>query len=52
MTERRRNPEEPLGHRGHPTDAEVRRAKKLAVYLERAVRILEAQGFSQGDLTR
>lgn len=37
---------EPRGHRGHPYDHEARRAARLAIYIERATRRLEAQGFS------
>lgn len=44
-----RNPDEPQGHRGHPTEREVRRARKLQPLLARAVHHLEAQGFGYGE---
>ena len=41
--------DEPFGHRGHPTGAEVKRARKIAVYIERAVTRLQGQGFSERE---
>lgn len=41
--------DEPQGHRGHPSEAEVRRARKIAVYLERAIDRLQRQGFSERE---
>jgi hypothetical protein len=38
---------EPFGHRGHPTKHENTTAKRLAVYIERAVRMLNAEGFTE-----
>jgi hypothetical protein len=41
--------EEPFGHRGHPTEAEKRRAAKLAIRVNRAVARLEQQGFKEAE---
>lgn len=41
--------EEPHGHRGHPFDREERAARKLAVYLERAIARLVKEGFSRDE---
>ena len=40
---------EPFGHRGHPTEGEVRQARRLAVYVERAIRRLMANGFDEQE---
>lgn len=41
--------DEPFGHRGHPSEAEMRRAARLAIYLERAIRRLGVQGFTEDE---
>lgn len=46
---RRVNPDEPYGHRGHPTEFETRRAHKIAVYLDRAMVRLERHGFGRDE---
>lgn len=40
---------EPFGHRGHPSEFEVRRARRLAIRIERAVARLEREGFDRGE---
>lgn len=41
--------QEPFGHRGHPTEDEVKRAARLAVYVERAIRRLMFNGFDEQE---
>jgi hypothetical protein len=41
--------DEPFGHRGHPSEAEKRRAAKIAIRLDRAVERLEKQGFRENE---
>lgn len=45
----RQNPDEPRGHRGHPTEREFRSASKVQPLVERAIRLLERQGFTNAE---
>jgi hypothetical protein len=40
---------EPFGHRGHPTEVEMRRASRAADRLEAAIKALVEQGFSEEE---
>ena len=40
---------EPFGHRGHPTEFEIKRARKLSSRIDRVITLLAKQEFSRDE---